>query len=229
MTWNCKFAAGAAVLGLAVGAAAGANASVLTFDGPICNGGSACSDGATIDQIYGDTAAVDVQYNRDITNGSFTTGAMGSELRWWDTDYNDLVNVAWGGRNDAVGTPMIFLRPLAGFSVTLNGFDLGAFFRAERGSQITLVDGQGATLYSSGPILVGTGDMHNHFNFNITSANGIGVQWGPSGLNVGIDNVSFDASALPDSSAPEPATWAMLILGFGATGSLIRRRRAPAA
>jgi hypothetical protein len=26
---------------------------------------------------------------------------------------------------------------------------------------------------------------------------------------------------------PEPATWAMMLLGFGATGLMIRRRRRP--
>ena len=28
-----------------------------------------------------------------------------------------------------------------------------------------------------------------------------------------------------DTAVPEPATWAMMILGFGAAGSMIRRRR----
>ena len=38
---------------------------------------------------------MNIQYNRDVTNGAFTTGAAGSELSWWDTGYNNLVNVAW--------------------------------------------------------------------------------------------------------------------------------------
>ena len=36
-----------------------------------------------------------------------------------------------------------------------------------------------------------------------------------------IDNVAFQTTG----SVPEPATWAMMIAGFGATGSMIRRRR----
>ena len=40
----------------------------------------------------------------------------------------------------------------------------------------------------------------------------------------------YTKSLIPDAAGvPEPATWAMLILGFGAAGSLIRRRRALAA
>jgi hypothetical protein len=31
----------------------------------------------------------------------------------------------------------------------------------------------------------------------------------------------------PTGAIPEPATWAMMILGFGAAGSVLRRRRAP--
>ena len=43
------------------------------------------------------------------------------------------------------------------------------------------------------------------------------------------DNVGAIADNLNLSSTgavPEPATWAMMILGFGAAGSMIRRRRA---
>ena len=33
----------------------------------------------------------------------------------------------------------------------------------------------------------------------------------------------------PGGVVPEPATWAMMIIGFGAAGSMIRRRKALAA
>jgi hypothetical protein len=45
-----------------------------------------------------------------------------------------------------------------------------------------------------------------------------------------ISHVSFFDSDtfLPpnDISVPEPATWAMMIMGFGAAGSVLRRRKA---
>ncbi|WP_296594940.1 laminin B domain-containing protein [Phenylobacterium sp.] len=46
--------------------------------------------------------------------------------------------------------------------------------------------------------------------------------WGP-----GRDRVTLDNVALADAAAavPEPATWAMMILGFGAAGTMMRRRR----
>ena len=39
---------------------------------------------------------------------------------------------------------------------------------------------------------------------------------------------SFEIDNLAIAGVPEPATWAMMIVGFGAAGSLIRRRRAMA-
>jgi hypothetical protein len=40
-------------------------------------------------------------------------------------------------------------------------------------------------------------------------------------------DIAFPAVASP-GAVPEPSTWGLLILGFGAAGSMIRRRRAPA-
>lgn len=37
---------------------------------------------------------------------------------------------------------------------------------------------------------------------------------------------SFEFDSLAASAAPEPATWGMMILGFGAVGALVRRRKA---
>ena len=43
----------------------------------------------------------------------------------------------------------------------------------------------------------------------------------------GVDNLSItDNAPLTSGAVPEPATWAMMIIGFGAAGSIIRRRRA---
>ncbi|WP_293362537.1 PEPxxWA-CTERM sorting domain-containing protein [Phenylobacterium sp.] len=65
-------------------------------------------------------------------------------------------------------------------------------------------------------------------NFTLAFTNAAGsVFTGGGAVNVGlievIDNITFD---VPDTVVPEPATWAMMILGFAGTGALLRRRRA---
>ena len=56
-------------------------------------------------------------------------------------------------------------------------------------------------------------------------ADGIILRWGPNGYDVGLDNIRFDVRAIDSGSAvPEPATWAMMIAGFGLVGAAMRRR-----
>jgi len=43
-----------------------------------------------------------------------------------------------------------------------------------------------------------------------------------------IDDLSFTARLAAVSAVPEPGTWAMLLLGFLSTGTLLRRRKGPA-
>jgi len=100
-----------------------AHATVLTFDGNICIGG--CAHSVAINQTYGDIAGqLDVVYTHRESNGN--TAIDVNDLVWWDTQYSDLTNIAWGGFSDAVGVSEIALIPAAGFQVTLNGFDLGS-------------------------------------------------------------------------------------------------------
>ncbi|MBX3485689.1 PEPxxWA-CTERM sorting domain-containing protein [Phenylobacterium sp.] len=55
---------------------------------------------------------------------------------------------------------------------------------------------------------------------------------GPSGGYVdfrgSITSISFDGAFLPNQGVPEPSTWALMILGFGAAGAMLRRRPARA-
>jgi len=45
-----------------------------------------------------------------------------------------------------------------------------------------------------------------------------------SGNDFALDDISFDTAPVP-----EPATWALMIMGFGTAGAMLRRRRAVAA
>lgn len=51
------------------------------------------------------------------------------------------------------------------------------------------------------------------------------IALGGSGRGAAYDNVRLDVSALTPSAVPEPATWAMMIFGFGMVGAVARNRR----
>lgn len=128
---------------------------------------------------------------------------------------------------------------LSGGAVTIDyapGFTTGFSFNYSSNSNasITVYDGLGGT----GNVLA-TLSLSNNF------VNGCGYcAWDPIGVSfagiaksidfagganfVGYDNITF-GSATAGGGVPEPASWAMLIAGFGLTGAVMRRRRNVAA
>lgn len=116
------------------------------------------------------------------------------------------------------------------FGATLSSFeiDVAAFATPT----LRIWDLAGATLLSVvlpyNPGAYSDPGVYNHFS--VASTNGIGgfsfVGDSVEG-NVSIDNVRVNVEGIT-SAVPEPATWAMMITGFGLAGSALRRRRAAA-
>ena len=204
-----------------------AQANTLTFDGNNCtNAGNLCGTTGNINQGYGDISGqLNVVYTSRVAPGNSGTDA--SSLRPWDVGYNELTNVLYAKNPGNVAE--IALQHMAGYTVTLNSFDLGAYEYNQLNSKYTIYDGAYRELFSSGIIPVGTvgsgptvPGQSSHFTFDLTSANGLIIQWGPDGYDVGIDNLDFTVKAVP-----EPST--MLFLATGLAGILgygWRRKRA---
>ncbi|MGB8434240.1 MAG: PEP-CTERM sorting domain-containing protein [Burkholderiales bacterium] len=206
--------------GLAVTAALAAiqaHATVLTFDGNICDGpGNSCTNGRDILQSYGDQpGALDVTYERNLD----IPGT--APLSFWNTQYSNLVNVAFGAGISGTGAAEIFLNPEPGYTVTLNGLALGAWPSQNRMSQLTILGGDGTSLFASGPITV-LGATASSFGFALTHPDGIRIQWGPNAYYVGIDNIDFTLEGL--LAIPEPSALALLAIGVAVLAWGTRRR-----
>lgn len=76
---------------------------------------------------------LNVVYNSRESNGGTAVGSL--PISWWNEQYSDPHNVAFGG---IAGEVTLF--PLAGYQVTLHSFDLGAWPNTDRDSQVTLYD-----------------------------------------------------------------------------------------
>lgn len=192
-----------------------AQSAVLDFNGNICgNGSQACGNGTTISQSYGDAANVDVIWDSNLS------AAGNQDFFWWGPDYSGQNNVGYN-TNGQVGE--IFLKPTAGFQITLNSLDIGSWLSVNRTSQVSIFDGAtNAQLFSSGQITFNSLQL---FTFNsLSSANGLKINLGPDAFNTGIDNINFTVSRIDVNAVPVPAAaWLFGSALFGFFG--LRKRQ----
>jgi len=201
-----------------VAAPAAATIYTLTFDrAEACDGG-VCANFDPISQSYGDVPGLDVSYQTvDNPGDSIATGTV----NYWDVDFGDLVDVAWGGFDTPSGAAQIILRARQGATIDLLSMEFAGWPATDRTSTVRLYTLDMTFITSFGFTAPGVGHI-DVFCGDCSSTEGLVLEWGPDAFNVGIDNVRIDVSGV----IPEPATWAMMIAGFGIVGPAARRRRA---
>ena len=226
----------AIILAIAAGTATAGTAQagivLLTFDRQGEAGAQqACTgaDGGAVDRLcvdsnsliganYGSTAALGVSYD---TSGPLTS------LRSIDSIFNPVSGTT--GQSTANGNLLSFLTftPAAGFEVSFIGLDYFNVNASFLRPTLQLFDSGGNTIGSFAT--VGSTAIRN-YAFNSAYFSGplkFGFSGGDTFNPLGIDNVRLDVRAIAAVGVvPEPASWALMISGFGLVGGAMRRRRA---
>lgn len=196
----------AAGMTLAFGLATSAAASVVNIDFDDAPGGG------PVDTFY---AAEGVEFlNTEFTDNFHLDGTSG------DWGIRATGTFAFSSSNPIQG----FFNTAGGFAstVTIRGIDIGyAGARLDAYNDLNQLVGS-ATLVG---VLAGVG---NFGDLTVTASNIERFElYQPFPENTGdgvlFDNLSFD---LQGGGAPEPATWGLMIAGFGLAGVGLRRRRA---
>ncbi len=220
---------GATALALASATPAKAATTILTFDrgeaacttaddGPA---GTVCTtDGQFIGGNYGSTAQLAVSY--DVSEA---TGSRKSLLHTIDRFYSGNDGQATSGAaGPASELSKIIFTPTAGFEVSFNRFTWDKLTATTAADFIFEVrDQSNVLLFTSGPATPRTIDVNSaYFTGPLTFLFGNGGRGA-----VAVDDVTVDvrAVAVVPSAVPEPATWAMMIGGFGIIGGAMRRGR----
>jgi hypothetical protein len=207
---NLKLAAGGALMSLL---ALPAHAAVLDFTNTGCtSSGVYC----LIPQTYGDTADVDVSY-RTIQKSDGQT--VGAGLFDFKSGYGDLTHVVFGGTDMTHYLAEITLTAKAGRLLSLQSFDFATYGGRSSKVPINVFDLDGNVL-TSGNFSTNS-PKHATLAMNSDFLSGVVIRWGPDSYNVGLDNIRYDTLL----AAPEPATWAMMLMGFGTLGWSMRRRQ----
>ena len=165
----------------------------------------------------------------DFDDASGITGGLNYEIKTPPADGNG----APPANSNPSGTPYLSVK--GGGFATID-FDYAVQrFQFDWGSIDTY---NTLTIYKQGGgslVVVPGGNFPNLANGNQASpgTNGLFSVFGSAGerftgIRLDSSTNSFEIDNLA-VAVPEPATWAMMILGFGGVGSLIRRRKHPAA
>lgn len=195
----------------------------LDFDRNEACGPVVCAAGDQISQDYGDSTDLDVSYAARVSAGN--SALLPGGVRYWDTGYSNFTDVAYAG--DSRGSVIeITLTPRNGATLEFYWIYLGGVQGDNPTTSYRVFDLDYVPIYDSSLGTVGPVGLAVGFSGIITDRGYI-IQVGPDGHDVGIDKLVYLVNSI-NPAVPEPASWAMLVAGFGLTGAALRRRRGAA-
>jgi hypothetical protein len=205
-----------AVLVLSLGMGLPAAASQIDFDSL-----AGAADYSPIPATFGSTAQVNVAYQTDSSPGVLAQ----SNIEFWNSGgYGDLPYAAFSAFNGDYAE--ITLTPTAGYTVTLQNFELAGWPSADTPNETVRIRSGvgGSVLADYSPITIkGTGTpAHTLFSANLTSSGPLTIEWGPD-WDAGINYINFTSA--PTGVVPEPSSFLLLGAGFAGIAGYIRRRR----
>ncbi len=159
-------------------------------------------------------------YNSPITRDGFVIGNPEGQ----EQHFHEIASTGFGLASNGTGVLLndrdtqIFVAALNGGLFNLASFDIAAAFNNSPGTSFTATGFLGGG--TVGTISGSLGEFATFAGFG-TSTDRVVFNGSGGGGGFELDNLKFSAV----SGVPEPATWAMMLLGFGAVGASMRRRR----
>lgn len=214
-----RFTLLAAVIGAAAAVPATATIYTLTYSAASCAGGCV-NDGDPISELFGSNADVTVQ---NLRLGPGYVPVDGG-LNYWNRDYSGssaaYVEDSSQGTRGAVA--LFVNRP---GTITLLSADFGGWPNAEIPIAWELF-GLSGTIATGAVVTQASGLTTVNFNVSPGFNRPIALIFGPDAYGGGVQNVRYSFVGEGEGNGvPEPASWAMLIAGFGLIGAANRRRR----
>ncbi len=115
------------------------------------------------------------------------------------------------------------------FNTALNSLSF-VYGSADTYNTLTVLTGSGGVFNFTGDQIVGAGNATG--NRTSPNSNGVvfisGAAGGITGIRLSSSQNSFEIDNLRANPVPEPGTWAMMLMGFGAVGFAMRRRKSRA-
>ena len=154
-------------------------------------------------------------------SGDLTDGAVASNF-WYNVENSAGTGPYVGWRGTGALNPTVTFHFAGGSVINTIGVHMdNSHAGGVYAPQAILVNGVSHAFTSPAPGSIGWGYISG---LNLTGpSHTVQFQQITTGAWVFVSEVSFDGRAVP-----EPATWGLMILGFGAAGSMLRRRRVTA-
>ena len=216
----------AAAMAVAVPSAASAVVMVAHFGGEINGIHGTGSDRFGVPPLFTFSGPFEAEFIFDTEGGTAVSAGVGGQGRSGGAIESGWIE--WHGGAARIDFPSIEAgRVLA----RLNGFSVQAVHTRPDGSFDSVTVNAGFTHNGRLDALVGpltvnsTGSVGaNHYENGVLVVDLFGQTEG-SGMPLQVTSFSLSEYVAP-SAAPEPATWALMIGGFGAAGAMLRRRLA---